>query len=294
MIPVMIGDPQAKNLITFRSLALNNPADEEKDTYHIEEIAESDLWQQTFEPKPDRDGSQGYEPFVLYKLFQVRGWVRATSLAALFDKIETLNKTFHPVNCYLADTSSFNKGYLPIDFNVPTADTTNYATGLIASRYYVQALRLPVQVESKFDGLNARIDFTMRAIDPRRYRQTTSSTNRTGSGGLTVDNSLASYRSWPTITIALPSGAPAGTYTISTSENSKVISIDATQLAASTSYTLDSEGKTFVKTSDGTNKIAALLGGSQLFDLLAKSQTITFTSFPAGTTLTVTWRRAFL
>ncbi len=294
MIPVVVGTGAgSKNLLTFRSLALNNPSDDEKDTFAIEEIAESDLWQQSFEPLPNRDGSQGYEPFSLYKMFQVRGWVRAPSIAAMFDKIELLNSTFHPVNCYLADTSANNKGYLPIDFNVPTVDTANYGSGFVASRYYVQALRAPVVLESKFDGLSARIDFLMRAIDPRRYLQTTSTGNRTGNGTIVVNNSLATYRSWPVITIALPSGAPSGTATIATSEGSQVVSIDLSLLAASTTYDLDMQGRTFVKQSDGTNKIAAITGASQYFNLLAKSQTLTFAGFAAGTSLTVTWRRAF-
>jgi hypothetical protein len=295
MIPVVVGSGKGtKNLLTFRSLAINNPNDDEQSTYHIEEILESDVFQQTFEPLPNRDGAQGYEPFHIYKLFQVRGWVRGSTLAELFDKIETLNKTFHPVNCYLADTATYNRGYLPITFNVPTADTTNYATGYIPSQYYVQAIRLPVQLESKFDGYNARIDFMLRAIDPRRYLQTTSSEARTSDGSVTVDNSLASYRSWPIITIVLPAGAPSGTATITHSEGSETVSIDLSQLAASTSYTLDMEARTFVKTSDGTDKIAAITGASQFFDVLAKSQTVTFAGFAASTSLTVTWRRAFI
>lgn len=293
MIPVVVGTGQGTpNLLTFRSLEINKPSDPEDDTFRIEEIAESDIWQQAFEPFPNRDGAQVYEPFMMYKLFQVRGFVKAPTLAKLFDKIELLNKTFNPINCYLADTSTFNKGYLPLDFNVPTTDTGTYGSGLIPSRYYVQAIRPPVVIETKFDGLTARIDFILRAVDPRRYLQTTSSGNRTGDGTLVLDNSLASYRSFPTITIALPGGAPAGTATISTSESSKVVSIDLSQLSASTTYTLDMQGRTFV--TGATNKIAAITGSSQFFDLLAKSQTLTFAGFAAGTGLTVVWRRAFL
>jgi hypothetical protein len=295
MIPVEIGTlPGDKNKLTFRSLDLNDPTDDPKSTYHIEEILESDVWQQAYEPYPNRDGSQAYEPFMLYKMFQVRGWVRAESLAELFDLIETLNKTFNPINCYLADTSTFNRGYLPLDFNVPTEDTTNYATGLIACRYYVQALNPPVSLETKFDGLNARIDFNLRAVDPRRYLQTTSSGNRTSNGALVLDNSLASVRSYASISIALPAGAPTGTGTVVTSEGSKTVSIDLTQLAASTTYDLDMQGRTFVKSSDSTNKIAAIDAASQFFPLVAKSQTLTFGGCATGTVFTVRWRRALL
>jgi hypothetical protein len=292
MVPVMIGSPPAKNSITFRSLVLNNATDDEKDTYAIEEVDISPAWNQSFEPLPDRDGSQGYEPLEMYKMLHVRGWVRGQSLAELYDKIETINKTFHPVNCYLADSATvYNRGYMALDFDVPTEDTSNYPTGKIASRYYVQALGLPVTLDTKFDGFSARIDFFLRAIDPRRYLQSTSSANRTGTGNITVDNSLASIRSWPTITIVTAT-SPTGTYTIATSEGDQVVSINAADLASDTSYTLDMQARRFYKTSDGTDMIASIDSGSEFFDILAKSQTITVTT-AASVSTTVTWRRAF-
>ena len=298
MIPVELGTagkpPGTKNALTFRSVVFNNPSDNENDTFHIEEIVESDVFEQSYEPLPNRDGSQGYEPFHQTKLFQVRGWVRAPSITALFDKIEVINKAFHPVNCYLYDTSTFDKGYLPISFNVPTADTTNYPTGLISCSYYVQAIRLPVSLESKFDGFNARIDFLLRAIDPRRYFNTTQSVQRTSNGVIDVDNALASVRSWPTVVIVLPSGAPSGTATIA-HEDGRTVSIDLSLLAASTSYTLDMQARTFVKTTDGTDKIAAITGTSSFFDVLPEdNQVVTYAGFAAGTTFDFQWGRAFV
>jgi hypothetical protein len=298
MVPVSIGVPPNKNLLTFRALLLNNPADEEKSTYHIEEVLVSNAWQQAYEPMPDRDGSQGYEPLDMYKMLNMRGWVRAQSLAELYDKIETLNKTFYPGNAWIADSATtLNRGFMALDFDVPTTDTANYATGKIPSRYYVQALRLPVSLDTKFDNLNARIDFFLRANDPRRYLQTTSTNNRTSNGTLVIANTLASAYSYPSILITLPDAPPAGTGTITTDTGpaaGNVVSIDLTALAASTAYNLDMGARTFVKNSDGTNKINAIVVSSEFFPIYATSQTLTFGGFAAGTTFVVTWRRAFV
>ncbi len=300
-VPVLIGAPPTgpnKNSITYRGLNVNNAADEEKSTYVIEDVIESIAWQQSIEPYPDRDGSQVYSPTALHRLLQMRGWVHGVSLAQLYDKINVINEAFDPVKSYLADTgATFNRGYMALDFDVPTADTGNYATGLVASRYYVQALRPPVSANTKFAGFSARIDFLLRAADPRRYWQTSSSVNRTGPGTLAIPNTLASYPSWPIFTILTPAGAPTGTWTIqrTTGLVSGTISINGALLAASTSYTLDTQAKTFIETNTGVSKIAAISGASQFFDIRAGvSDTITFAVFAAGATLTVTWRRAFV
>lgn len=295
-IPVLIGtgDVLAKNSITFRSLNINNAADEEKDTYLIEDVSESDAWQQVVEPFPDRDGSNALEPFVMSKIFRVRGWVRSTSMRKLYDKIETINKKFHPVLCYNADTSTYNRGYLPLSFNVPTDDTTNYATGLIPSLYYVQALRPPVSQYTKFLGLSARIDFLLRAADPRRYLSTSSSGDRVGNGTIVLSNVLADYPSYPIITIVTTS-APSGTPTIArTTPAGGTISFTGAQLAGATTYILDLQAKTF-KTAGGTDKSAALVGGSNFSQISeGASNTWTLAGWPADVAIEIVWVRAFL
>jgi len=293
-IPVLVGSPPAKNSITFRGLNVNNPNDEEKSTYVIEDISESDAFQQVVEPFPDRDGSQAYQPYVMSKIFRVRGWVRGQTLRELYDKIRAINEAFHPVKAYLADSATYNRGYFPITFDVPTADTANYATGLVPSQYYVQALRLPVPSMSKFGGFNARIDFMLRAVDPRRYWQTASSANRTGNGAITCVNSLAGYPSFPIIQIVTTT-APSGTPTIArTSPSGGTVSFVSAQLAGATTYNLDMQAKTF-KTAAGTNKETAIVGGSAYFDIQdGVSNTITLAGWPADVVVTVNWVRAFL
>ena len=294
-IPVLVGAPPAKNSITYRGLNINNAADDEADTYIIEDISESPTWQQNLEPFPDRDGSQTYQPFDLFKMFRVRGWARATSLRKLYDSISAINQKFHPVLAYNADTSTFNKGYLPLTFNVPTNDTANYATGLIACQYYVQAQRPPIAQDTKFNGLNARIDFLLRAADPRRYQQTTSSANRTGNGTITCVNTLATYPSYPVITIVTSVTAPSGSLTLTRTSPaaSGAVTITGSQITTSKTYVLDMQARTFVN--GAIDKIAAIAGGSQFFDLSeGVSNTVTVAGFPADATITVTWLRAFV
>ena len=201
-IPVLIGEPPAKRVsITYRGLNINNPADDEKDSYLIEDTSESPVWQQGIEPFPDRDGAQTYEPFDLFRVFRIRGWVKGSTLAKLYDKIETINEAFNPVKAYLADVDSINRGYLPLTFNVPTEDTATYPTGLIACAYYVQALGVPVVQITKFAGFSGRIDFLVRAADPRRYFTTAQNASRVGDGTITADNTAATYPSFPVIQI---------------------------------------------------------------------------------------------
>jgi hypothetical protein len=147
-------------------------------------------------------------------------------------------------------------------------------------------------LDTKFDGFNARIDFLLRAVDPRRYLQTGEQEERTGNGSVTVDNSLATRSSYPIITIGLPAGTPTGGGIISHSIGSETVLIDLVQLAASTTYVLDMQAKTFVTGS--TSKIAAISGASQFFDIRAQSQTVTFAGFASGTTFSVAWVRAFV
>jgi len=293
-IPVLVGadEAQARNPITFRGLTINDPTADQQSLYDVEDTSESIAYQQDIEPLPDRDGIQVYEPFMVQRLIRIRGWVRGTSKADLWDKIGALNAAFDPVLCYNADTSDYNRGYLALDFNVPTANTDDYATGLIASRYYVQAIRLPVDMISKFEGHGARMDIMLRAADPRRYLQSTESENRTGNGVITVDNSLATYKSWPIITLEMVSAAPAGDATITRDGTSNTVTIDGTQLASATTYILDTQARTF-KTGS-TDKIAAISGDSGFPDVRTESDDFTFAGFPSDAIITVTWRRAFV
>lgn len=292
MIPVLIGN--AKNSITYNGLNINNPADDEKDTYVIEDVSVSPAWQQVTEPYPDRDGSQTLEPYELSKIFRIRGWVRGSTSGKLYDKIQAINRAFHPRFAYDGDAGTYNRGYKALTFNVPTDDTVNYPSGLIACQYFVQAIRPPVSVYTKWIGHDARIDFLVLAADPRRYLQTSSSGNRTDNGTIVMSNTLADWGSYPIITIVTTT-APSGSPTIArTTPAGGVVTFTGASLAGATTYILDMQARSF-KTSGGTDKISAISGGSQ-FSLMAPqvSNTWTIAGWPADVSVTITWVRAFV
>lgn len=280
---------------TFNGLTLNNPSDNPDNTYLIELASEQVFYDSVMEPNAETDGAKSYEVRRVQAIHRLDGWVKATNLANLSDKIAALNEAFDPVLAYLNDSAvaNYDRGYLPYDFDVPTADTANYATGLIGARLYLQALQRPVAVGTKFDGFQARFSLFLRAVDPVAYLQSTSTANRTGDGTLTADNSLATYPSWPIIEVAFTT-APSGDMTITrTTGDDRTITLESTELAGSKTLTLDPYKKVYEYT-DGTNKIAAIQAGSRFFQLLPSSNSITLSGFPADAVITVTWRRAFV
>lgn len=299
MIPIFV-DADTRNSLVYASnptITLNNPSDAADNTYLIEDIDVSPTYDMRSEPNSDRDGTQSGQPRKIQLMIAIRGWVKATSHAALYDKISALNRAFDPVLTHLSDSAStFDRGFVALDFNVPTADTANYASGLIASRYYCTSLKVPVPTTTKFDGLAARFVIILRCNDPRKYWQTLSEVSRTGTGTVTVTNTLGTYSSWPIIKIDFTT-VPAGNITIVRQSHSATITLDYTKLADSSGRTLiiDTQART-AQYDNGTNKITALDPSSRFFSINpASAHTVTFgANTPADAVCRVIWRRAFV
>ena len=298
---------QNKNLITYNGLSINDPSDDPNDTFLLEDAIESVTYNQPYEPLPDRDGISVMEPRNMTRIIQLRGWVRAPSLSKLYDKIALINAAFDPTLAYNADVlagSEFDIGYLPMNFNVPTLDTANYATGLIPQRLYVQALSLPVSMHTKFVGRDARIDFRLRACDPRYYLQTedTESLATAGVGAtLNLDNTLAAYPSWPVITVnnaggAVASGIASITRTSPSAYGTPAINLARSKMdAAAHTYIIDAAHRTLSNPS-GASDIQILMGTSTFFQIMpGVVNTVVFSFFPATfNNWSISWRRAFV
>lgn len=287
-----------KNPITYASspsIILNDPTNAADDMYDVEDVAISPAYDETVEPNADSDGSISGPPRETQKIITMRGFTRAQNHAHLLDKIAALNRAFNPVLAYDADADIVNRGFLPIKFAVTTEDTVNWPAGYIPQQYFVRSLRLPVPVTTKFDDFNARFNIMLRAADPRRYHQTASTAVRTGSGSVTVDNLLATYPSWPTITLAFVTAVSSDiTITRTNSQNGSVVLL-AAQLtdSANKTLTIDYASRTAEYTT-GTDKVKALKSTSQFQDVVqAASNAFSFTNLPADCNVTITWRRAF-
>ena len=82
-----------KNPIVFGStpsITLNNPADSRDSTYDVSNIVINSAFDETLEPLADRDGSLPGEPREVQKIIEIDGWVRGSTLAGLYDKINAL------------------------------------------------------------------------------------------------------------------------------------------------------------------------------------------------------------
>lgn len=287
-----------KNPITYMSLPaiiLNDPTNARDNMYDVEDVSVSASYDETVEPNADRDGSISGPPRELQKILTIRGFVRATSHAALVDKIAALNRAFNPVLAWRSDSDIVNRGFLPLKFAVPTADTTSWPDGYIPQQYYARPIRVPVPVTTKFDDFNARFTIALRLADPRRYHQTVSTASRTGDGNVTVSNDLATYPSWPSIALDFTTAAAADINIVRTNSANGAVTLLAAQLTDSANKVLTLDYANHAATyAAGNNKIAAVKSTSSFQDVVeGATNTFSFTNLPADCVVTITWRRAF-
>jgi hypothetical protein len=293
-------DLPIRNPIMYASvpaIVLNSPCDPRDDTYEVDDVAIQPMWDENMEPHADRDGSQVGEPREVQKIIRIRGWVRAPSLAKLYDNINALNRAFNPVLSRIDDyENEYNTGFLDLDFYVPTDDGA-YASGFIPQKYKVRSIDLPVPSTTKFDDFNARFEIVLRTADGRRYHQTESTATRTGNGNVTANNTLATYPSWPIIDLDFTT-AVSTDITIERTNNptyGRITRLVATALTDSAGKVLriDMQART-AKYVGGADKTAALRADSRFFDLLhAGNNTITFAGLPSDCDVTVRWNRAY-
>ncbi len=225
MIPLFGLDGETRSTLTYNGLSLNVAVANRSPIYRVDMATPTSILDAVQEMHPTGDGSEVYGARKIAKVYKLDGVVRGDNMAQLCDRIEALAKAFDPAKASHENASS--EGFLAFDFSVPTEDTTNYATGLIPSRYYARSQLCVEPAFTAYLGLAApfRIQLLMR--DPRRYLQT--ETTQAGAG--TIDNSLADYRSWPTITITM-AGAGSATYKV----------MNTTALSGGKSVTLDLSG----------------------------------------------------
>jgi hypothetical protein len=190
-----------KLAVTYNGLTLNSPTDPLDDTYELEAAFPKTDYATIADERATGDGSEIYEARKVLKAYRLLGRVKAPTYERLYDKVETLAKTFDP--SLLSFNNASVQGFLPLDF------TTLSVAGSIAGRYYARPLTTIDRMPHKFDGLAFlfTIDLIMR--DPRRYRQTTAS--QTGAGTLAA---VGDYPSPATVTITM-AGAGSATYSVS-------------------------------------------------------------------------------
>lgn len=281
----MIGiyaDDESRLPMSYGGLTIND------DAYPVGSAVVAHRYDSVTEPHAQQDGMEGYGPRRLVTTIRIDGTVEGESIAELHDRIEAINAAFDPVLSAIADIDRF--GYREFTFSVPTEDIINYADGLIPMQYYARSLALPVPRVSKFEGLVARFTLELQAVDPRRYLQT-ESTHELTNGTSELDNSLATYPSFPTVAITM-TGAGENDFRIEFDEENNNLQFDLTSLAADDELVVDYERKRI--TVNGVDRMDLLSSGTW-GRVLPGTQNFTI-SGATGQALprVLTWRRAFV
>lgn len=296
------------NPFTYNGLTMNADADDPQETISVDAVVISDQIIANTDPLPSRDGSSAYHPWKVRKLIRIDGTVKSKTLAGLADKVSLLHRKFDGQNVYYDDNAAaylgdgYNIGYLPLQFYIPTADSSystvtinGKTTGpVIPAQIFVRSLQRPVQRASKYEGYNGRMSLLLEAIDPRIYKQSLETPVVLNDGSnTTIDNSKATYASWPTLTLTM-SGAGLNPTTFRLVGSGLAdLTMDLTGTLNNDVVKLDMEHqRLFV---NGVLHMERLLGGD-VFDLPPVSTSV----YLSGTSghvqaggRTLQWRRAF-
>jgi hypothetical protein len=283
----MIGlysDDGSRLPMAYRGLTIND------DTYPVDSVTVDPRWDSVTEPLAERDGMEAYDPRRIAAMVRVDGFIRASSIAQLHDRIEALNAAFDPVLARDADSADRNRGYLPFTFSVPTEDVTNYPDGLIPMQYHGRSIALPVPRVSKFEGHSVPFTILLQAVDPRRYLQTLSSLTLT-SAVQELDNSLASYKSWPVVRLTM-SGAGIVDWVVNNSSDDRdFLVLDLTGRAAGQVVEIDMQART-IKIDDTVDMSIYVSG--EYFDLAPDVLEVGISSVAGIASCVIEWRRAFV
>lgn len=283
----MIGLKDSTNTrlsILYNGLYLNLASDAVDNTYQVDMVVPATQFDTITDPSPGTDGMEGYNVFKAARLITMKGVIKAPDIPTLYDKIKALAAAFDPAKITHENS---NGGFLALEFSVPTNDTTNYATGLVPSFYWARPRMMPEPMDSVLTGTAAFFHLDMLLIDPNRYFQT----QQTLAGAGTATNTLADYRSYPTITLTAGGAGLANyTYACSSSLGSTSLVLNLTTLVNTDVLTIDAANKRILKSGLDVTGTYYVSGDYPVIEPLAN--TITLTNVTNITTSTA-WYRAF-
>ena len=283
----MIGifDNDGKRLpITINGLVLNSPDDDHDNTYEVNSIAVSTAVDTLTEARQFRDGLEMYGSRKLNFLIRIDGMIRAKTMGNLYDKISSMAKYLDPGTItYPTATSLVN-----VLFSTPTDDYLNYPSGLISCKYLARPRTIPTPTVSQFTGTVSPFTIELVVSDPRRYLSTATTKAATGS----IDNSLATYRSWPTLTLNM-GGAGSATYSISltSSLGTKTLTLNLSARSNGQVVTVDFANK---KVSVGTTETPSIYVSGEFWEMMPESGlTLGAANTSNVSSFSLSWSRAF-
>lgn len=278
----------------INSLTLNSPNDPIDETFELVDAVTVPMSNSVTEVKQGKDGSEGYQTFKSGWTIRLNGYVKSKTLAGLAARMHTLAYEFDPANLSRR-TALSTIGYYPLSFSVPTSDTANYPSGLVPSFVYARAIAPVSFGRTKYDGYAIPFRIDMHVRDPRRYFATLQQASISG-GVISMQNSAASYHSWPKTYITM-SGAGAANATLTQTTvifSPQALVLDLSSLTAGQVVIIDHERKMIsiagVPRMDlfvSGNYHAVEAGGSGV-------TTVTLTNGSGISTVRYDWYRAFV
>lgn len=283
MIPAFLNSQQTRNALVYNALTINQlVAGSKKDIVEVNSVRVQTPIQSIREIREHESGLEAYGAFKRGKLLVLQGVVRASSWGALYDRIEDVAAAYDPATVSRDNPDTF--GFLPLDFSVPTADTVNFPTGLMPCRYYVRAEEAFEPPYSQYSGMAVPFNLPLLAADPRRYLQSLSSLDGAG----TADNTLATFFSWPTITIAM-SGAGSATFTLGNTTAAASLVLNLSARVNTDTIVIDMERRKI--TLNGADAPQLYVSGSY-WPIEVGNNVVTLAN-STNASVTTTWRPAF-
>ena len=280
--------------ILFNGYTLNNPADTQypaASDCQIDTVAGSTSFDYVSEVNQQRDGLEFYWPRRISRVETMRGVLRAPSDAELHDKIGALVEAMDPVQIAHDNDPGHDDPrnvFLPLDFSTPTADITNYPTGLVPSRYYALPIKLPDPIIDRTTGFAALFDISFLIRDPRRYAQALT----TVQGSVTSDNSLAGVCCTPTLTVTMSSAGNAAFTVANTTvkDGAKSLVLDLSGCVNHDVVVVDFDRRSITK--NGASFMSAYVSGSY-WHIDPASNVIAFTNTGGTSNRVLTYRPAW-
>lgn len=283
MVPAFLDSSRTRNALVYNALTINQRiGGSNKDIIEVNSIRSETPVQAIRESREYESGLEAYGAFKRGKRLILQGVIRAATHGALYDRIEDVAAAYDPDVVSRDNPTDF--GFLPFDFSVPTADTANYPTGLMACRYYVRAEQAFEPPISQYSGLAVPFALPLLAADSRRYLQSTS--QLTGAGA--ANNGLAKVWSWPTLTIAM-TGAGNAAFTIASAEAAGSLVLNLASRVNGDSVAVDMERRS-IKV-NGVDTPSLYVSGT-FWHMEPGINTITVTN-GTNASPTLTWRPAF-
>lgn len=272
-----------RNAFSYNGLTFNQEiGGNSRDIIEVARISIQTPIQHIQEAHEYADGLETYGAYKRGKRITMAGIIRASTRGGLYDRIEEFAAAVDPSTVSRDNPANF--GLLGLDFQVPTADTANFPTGKMGCRYYCRSERAFEPSISDPQGLGVPFVHTFLASDPRRYLQSTSSL--TGAGA--ADNSIATFYSWPTLSIAM-SGAGSATFTITSTEADATLVLDLSGRSNGEAVAVDMERHKI--TVDGV-EIPGLYVSGDYFAIEPGVNTITLQN-ATNASASLIWRSAF-